>query len=100
MKNGDYVSGKYATARSKDIVLDNKIRVVGGKKDELEIRAKEDFYNPKENRQQIEKYYVEGIEFSRAQMAALFTELVFEKLKHKQKRNYCGKNMEVRYEYI
>lgn len=28
----------------KDIVLDNKIRVVGGKKDELEIRAKEDFY--------------------------------------------------------
>ena len=63
-------------------------------------RAKEDFYNPKENKQQIEKYYVEGVEFSRAQMAILFTELVFEKLKHKPKRNYCGKNMEVRYEYI
>lgn len=63
-------------------------------------RAKEDFYNPKENKQQIEKYYVEGVEFSRAQIAILFTELVFEKLKHKPKRNYCGKNMEVRYEYI
>ena len=69
-------------------------------------RANEDYYCPKENKknqenkQKIERYYVEGVEFSRAQMKALFTELVFEKLKHKQKRNYCGKNMEVRYEYI
>ena len=71
--------------------------------EENQRRASEDFYSPKENKenkQQIEKYYVEGVEFSRAQMKALFTELVFEKLKHKQKRNYCGKNMEVRYEYI
>ena len=62
-----------------------------------------DYYSPKEskgNKQQIEKYYVEGVEFSRAQMKILFTEAVFEKLKHKQKRNYCGKNVEVRYEYI
>lgn len=71
--------------------------------EENQRRANEDFYSPKENKQnkqKIERYYVEGVEFSRAQMKALFTELVFEKLKHKQKRNYCGKNMEVRYEYI
>ena len=68
--------------------------------EENQRRANEDFYNHPKNEKKIEKYYVEGIEFSRAQMKIFFTEAVFEKLKHKQKRNYCGKNVEVRYEYI
>ena len=71
--------------------------------EENQRRASEDYYSPKENKknkQKIEKYYVEGVEFSRAQMKILFTEVVFEKLKNKPKRNYCGKNVEVRYEYI
>lgn len=71
--------------------------------EENQRRASEDFYSPKEdkkNKQKIERYYVEGVEFSRAQMEALFTKLVFKKLEHKHKRNYCGKDMEVRYEYI
>lgn len=67
--------------------------------EENQRRAREDYYNPKDE-EKIEKYYVEGVEFSRAQMKILFTEAVFEKLKHKQKRHYCGKNVEVRYEYI
>lgn len=67
--------------------------------EENQRRASEDYYRPK-GEKKIEKYYVEGVEFSRAQMKILFTETVFEKLKHKQKRNYCGKNVEVRYEYI
>ena len=68
-------------------------------KEENQRRAQKDYYSPK-GEKKIEKYYVEGVEFSRAQMKILFTEAVFEKLKHKQKRNYCGKNVEVRYEYI
>lgn len=67
--------------------------------EENQRRASEDYYSPKGGKK-IEKYYVEGIEFSRAQMEILFTKVVFEKLKHKSKRNYCGKNVEVRYEYI
>lgn len=67
--------------------------------EENQRRAREDFYSSK-GEKKIEKYYVEGVEFSRTQMKILFTEAVFEKLKHKQKRNYCGKNVEVRYEYI
>lgn len=67
--------------------------------EENQRRAREDYYCSKDEKK-IEKYYVEGVEFSRAQMKILFTEAVFEKLKHKQKRNYCGKNVEVRYEYI
>ena len=62
-------------------------------------RAQEDYYSPK-GEKKIEKYYVEGVEFSRAQMKILFTELVFKKFEHRHKINYCGKDMEVRYEYI
>lgn len=71
--------------------------------EENQRRASEDYYNPKvdkKNKQKIERYYVEGVEFSRTQMAALFTKLVFKKLERKHNINYCGKNMEVRYEYI
>ena len=68
--------------------------------EENQRRASEDYYSPKGEEKKIEKYYVEGVEFSRTQMKILFTELVFKKLERKHNINYCGKNMEVRYEYI
>jgi hypothetical protein len=67
--------------------------------EENQRRASEDYYCPK-GEKKIKKYYVEGVEFSRAQMEILFTELVFKKFEHRHKINYCGKDMEVRYEYI